>query len=94
MGHHLVNGANLGQDDHSEPGLKYMPSASGHELAKGRCLRTRAQSRYWGRECCLSCGYKSVAVYPLSPLSQCFPYKPTHDMKSSVFSVEREISVY
>lgn len=49
MGHHLVHGAKLGQDDHSEPGLKYMPSESGHEVAKGRCLRTRAQSRYWGR---------------------------------------------
>lgn len=68
-GHLLVNGAKLGEDDHSEPGLKCLPSEHDHELTKDRCLRTRAQSRYWRREGCLLCEYKSVAIYPLSLLS-------------------------
>lgn len=66
-GHLLWNGAKLGEDDHSEPGVKCLPSEHDHELTKG--LRTRAQSGYWRREGCLLCEYKSVAVYPLSLLS-------------------------
>ena len=93
-GYLLVNGAKLGEDDHSGPGLKCLPSEHDHELTKGRCLRTRAQSRYWRREGCLLCEYRSVAIYPLSLLSKCFSYTSIHDMKSSIFCVEREISRY
>lgn len=44
LGHHLVDGTTLGQDNQCEFGRKHMPSECGHDIARGRCLRTRAKA--------------------------------------------------
>lgn len=42
LGHHLVDGTKLGQDNQCEFGPKHIPSEDGHNIARGRCLRPGA----------------------------------------------------
>lgn len=49
-----MNGTELGQDDQSESGPKYMPSESGHEIVRGRCLRPGRRADNWGGGCHLA----------------------------------------
>lgn len=42
LGHHLVDGTKLSQDDQCEFGPKHMPSERGHDIARGRSSRMRA----------------------------------------------------
>lgn len=84
-----MNGSKLGEDDHSGPGLKCLPSEHDHELTKGRC-QEQGHRADTGEERLFIMSTGQWQIYPLSLLSKCFSYTSIHDMKSSIFCVERE----